>query len=68
MDRFSSLQLFVRVVDHGSFTHVGRELGIGPPAANKQIAGLEAHVGTQFLSRTSRGLPPTNAGQELLAN
>ncbi|PYE88708.1 LysR family transcriptional regulator [Phyllobacterium leguminum] len=64
MDRFSSLQLFVRVVERGSFTHVGRELGLGQPAVSKQIAALEAHLGTQLLSRTSRGLHPTAAGQD----
>lgn len=62
MDRFSSLQLFVRVVERGSFTHVGREHGIGQPAVSKQIAALEAHLGAQLFSRTSRGLKPTTAG------
>lgn len=65
VDRFSSLQLFVRVIERGSFTHVGRELGIGQPAVSKQIAALEARLGTQLLSRTSRGLQPTAAGQDL---
>jgi LysR family transcriptional regulator for bpeEF and oprC len=65
VDRFSSLQLFVRVVERGSFTHVGRELGIGQPAVSKQVAALEAHLGTPLLSRTSRGLTPTAAGQDL---
>jgi LysR family transcriptional regulator for bpeEF and oprC len=65
VDRFSSLQLFVRVVERGSFTHVGRELGIGQPAVSKQIAALEAHFGTRLLSRTPRGLQPTAAGQDL---
>ncbi|TCQ97302.1 LysR family transcriptional regulator [Neorhizobium sp. JUb45] len=65
MDRFSSLKLFVRVVERGSFTHVGRELGIGQPAVSKQIGALEAHLGAQLLSRTSRGLQPTAAGLDL---
>lgn len=65
MDRFSSLRVFIRVVERGSFTHVGRELGIGQPAVSKQIAALEQHLGTQLLSRTSRGLQPTAAGLDL---
>jgi LysR family transcriptional regulator for bpeEF and oprC len=65
MDRFSSLQLFVRVVDLGSFTRAGMELGLGQPAASKQIASLEAHLGSQLLDRTSRGLRPTAAGLDL---
>jgi DNA-binding transcriptional LysR family regulator len=65
MDRFSSLQLFVRVVERGSFTYVARELGLGQPAVSKQIAALEAHLGTPLLNRTPRGLNPTAAGQDL---
>lgn len=65
VDRFSSLQLFIRVVERGNFTHVGRELGPGQPAVSKQIAALETHLGAQLLSRTSRGLQPTTAGQDL---
>lgn len=65
MDRFSALQLFVRVVDGGSFTQAARELGLGQPAVSKQVAMLEAHLGTSLLKRTSRGLHPTAAGQEL---
>jgi len=29
VDRFSSLRIFVRVIERGSFSHVGREMGIG---------------------------------------
>ncbi len=64
MDRFSSLQLFVRVVESGSFTRAGRELGLGQPAVSKQIAALELRLGSQLLNRTSRGLNPTAAGQD----
>jgi LysR family transcriptional regulator for bpeEF and oprC len=65
MDRFSALQLFVRVVDAGSFTQAARELDLGQPAVSKQIAALEARFGTPLLNRTSRGLAPTVAGQDL---
>ncbi|NLS01604.1 LysR family transcriptional regulator [Rhizobium sp. P38BS-XIX] len=65
MDRFSTLQLFVRVVECESFTRAARELNLGQPAVSKQIAGLETWLGTQLLSRTSRGLRLTAAGQDL---
>jgi LysR family transcriptional regulator for bpeEF and oprC len=65
MDRFSTLRLFVRVVERGSFSHVGRELGVGQPAVSKQIAALEARLGVLLLNRTSRGLSPTAAGNDL---
>ncbi|MFC3125496.1 LysR substrate-binding domain-containing protein [Pseudoroseomonas globiformis] len=64
MDRFASLQLFIRVVDRGSFTRAAHEWGIGQPAVSKQVAALEARLGTPLLNRTSRGLHPTAAGQD----
>lgn len=65
MDRFSSLQLFARVVELGSFTRASKEVGIGQPAVSKQIAALEAHLGARLLDRTSRGLRATAAGLDL---
>jgi DNA-binding transcriptional LysR family regulator len=63
MDRFSTLQVFLRVIDRGSFTQAARELGLGQPSVSKQIAALESRLGTQLLNRTSRGLQPTAAGR-----
>ena len=65
MDRFSSLQLFARVVELGSFTRAAKELGIGQPSVSKQIAALEAHLGARLVDRTSRGLRATAAGLDL---
>lgn len=65
MDRFATLQLFVRVVERGSFSQAARDLGIGQPGVSKQVAALEARLGTALLTRTSRGLQPTPAGEEL---
>jgi LysR family transcriptional regulator for bpeEF and oprC len=65
MDRISSLQFFVRVVESGSFSQAARELGVGQPAVSKQIAALEKRLGAQLLNRTSRGLRPTPSGIEL---
>lgn len=64
MDRLDAMNLFVRVVDSGSFSAVARALGVGQPAISKQIAALEAHLGAQLLQRTSRSLTLTEAGQD----
>src|SRR6185437_13813259 len=41
MDRMTAIRLFVRLVECGSFSAVGREEGIGQPAVSKQIGALE---------------------------
>lgn len=64
-DRFSPLQLFVRVVELGNFTRAAHEAGLGQPAVSKQMAALEARLGTRLLDRSSRGLRPTAAGLDL---
>lgn len=65
MDRLSTLQLLTRVIELGSFTRAGQELGLGQPSVSKQIAALEARLGTRLLERTSRGLRPTAAGLDI---
>jgi DNA-binding transcriptional LysR family regulator len=63
MDRLDAIRLFVRLVECGSFSAVGREEGIGQPAVSKQINALERHLGAQLVLRTSRQVVITEAGQ-----
>lgn len=63
MDRFSSMDAFIRVVDTGSFTAAARQIRVGQPAMSKMIAQLEQHLGVKLLVRTTRGLKPTEAGE-----
>lgn len=63
MDKISAIRLFVRLVECGSFSAVGRIEGIGQPAVSKQIASLERHLGAQLVMRTSRQIVITEAGQ-----
>lgn len=63
MDRLDAIRLFVRLVECGSFSAVGREEGIGQPAVSKQIAALERNLGAQLVLRTSRQVSITDAGQ-----
>jgi DNA-binding transcriptional LysR family regulator len=65
MDRLDAMKLFVRLVECGSFSAVGREANIGQPAVSKQIAALEQHLGTQLVLRTSRQVVITESGQAL---
>ena len=64
MDRFEALQIFVRVVEKGSFSAVAKERGIGQPAVSKQISALEDELGTELIHRTSRSIALTDSGRD----
>jgi DNA-binding transcriptional LysR family regulator len=63
MDRFQAVRLFIRVVDLGSFSKAASELGLGQPSATKQVAQLEAKLGSRLLHRSTHGVTPTEIGQ-----
>ncbi len=63
MDRLTAMQMFVRVVETGSFSAVARELGTTQSAVSKQVAALERHLGTPLLARTTRALSLTDEGR-----
>jgi DNA-binding transcriptional LysR family regulator len=66
MDRLASMETFVRVVDTGSFSGAARQLRVGQPAVSKSIAQLEEYLGVKLLTRSTRGLTPTEAGLSYL--
>jgi DNA-binding transcriptional LysR family regulator len=63
MDKLSAMEAFIRVVEAGSFSAVARELGSTQSAVSKQVAALEAHLGVQLLSRTTRSTAITDEGR-----
>jgi LysR family transcriptional regulator for bpeEF and oprC len=64
MDRLDAMRVFARVVETGSFSTVARQQGVAQSTVSKQIAGLERHLGTQLLRRSSRELSLTEAGRD----
>src|SRR5882672_6807514 len=64
MDKFDSMQMFVRVIEKGSFSAVAKERGIGQPAVSKQISALEDELVTELIHRTSRSIATTEAGRD----
>ena len=64
MDKFDAMQVFVRVVEKGSFSAVAKERGIGQPAVSKQISALEDELGTELIHRTSRSIALTEPGRD----
>ena len=64
MDKLDAMRTFARVVESGSFSQAARDLNVSQPTVSKQLAALEARLGTQLLSRNSRALAVTPAGQD----
>jgi LysR family transcriptional regulator for bpeEF and oprC len=64
LDKFDAMQMFVRIVERGSFSAIARERGIGQPAVSKQISSLEAELGTELIHRNSRSITLTEAGRD----
>lgn len=67
MDRLTAMQTFVRVVESGSFSAVAREARATQSGVSKQVAGLERALGAKLLSRTTRSLALTEAGERYFA-
>jgi DNA-binding transcriptional LysR family regulator len=62
MDRLDSLELFVRIVDRGSFSAAAADLGVSRPVATAAIKELERRLGTRLLQRSTRHVQPTREG------
>jgi len=62
MDRLQGMQLFIRVVETGSFSKASTDLGITQPTATKHVAALEQRLGARLFHRSTRGVTPTEIG------
>ena len=62
MDRLAGLDLFIRVVETGSFSKAAEDLGIAQPTASKAVAAIEERLGARLLHRSTRGVTPTAVG------
>ena len=63
MDRLESDKMFVAVMETGSFTAAAARLGTSSGQASKLVSRLESELGVRLLSRTTRAVSPTEAGQ-----
>jgi DNA-binding transcriptional LysR family regulator len=59
------LLVFARVVEALSFSRAAEQLGVTKSAVSKQVAQLEAQLGVQLLSRTTRKLSLTDVGERV---
>ena len=64
---FNALATFATVARERSFTRAAAQLGVSQSALSQSIRQLEERVGLRLLTRTTRSVAPTEAGERLLA-
>ena|SRR5581483_9899006 len=60
------LAAFLAIAEERSFTKAAKRLAVSPSAMSHAIRGLEETLGVRLLSRTTRSVAPTEAGEQLL--
>jgi DNA-binding transcriptional LysR family regulator len=65
-ENFGDLLAFLAVARARSFTRAAAQLGVSQSALSHTIRGLEARLGIRLLTRTTRSVAPTEAGERLL--
>lgn len=65
-DNFSEIAAFLAVARDRSFTRAAAKLGVTPSALSHSIGGLETRLGIRLLSRTTRNVSATEAGERLI--
>ena len=63
MDKLKSMQVFVYVVQHGSFSGAATSFAVTSTMIGKHIKFLETHLGTKLINRTTRRQSLTETGQ-----
>jgi DNA-binding transcriptional LysR family regulator len=64
----NDLIAFLAVARERSFTRAAAQLGVSQSALSHTIRGLEERLGLRLLTRTTRSVAPTQAGERLLRN
>lgn len=66
-DQFSDLAVFAAIASDRSFTRAAKRLGVTQSALSQTMRRLEGQLGFRLLTRTTRSVTPTAAGERLLA-
>ena len=66
MDRFKTIDSFVRVAIAGSFSSAAKQLGMSRALVSLHVTDLERRLGVRLLNRTTRSLTLTQAILELI--
>ncbi|MFK3857201.1 LysR family transcriptional regulator [Agrobacterium pusense] len=67
MDRLDAMAVLLSVVEHGSLSAASRALHAPLPTVSRKIAELESHLGVRLMTRTSRRILLTEAGESYVA-
>ena len=67
-ESYNDLLAFIAVARAQSFTRAAAQLGVSQSALSHTIRALEAKMGVRLLTRTTRSVSPTEAGERLLLN
>ncbi|WP_416414811.1 LysR family transcriptional regulator [Pantoea sp. App145] len=67
-ENFNDLIYLVMVAREQSFTRAAAKLGVSQSALSHSIRGLEERLNTRLLTRTTRSVAPTEAGERLIQN
>ena len=67
-DELSDLRTFVLVAREESFTRAAAKLGVSPSAVSHTIRALEGRLGLRLLTRTTRSVAMTEAGERLYSS
>jgi DNA-binding transcriptional LysR family regulator len=65
-EQMADLTAFVAVAEERSFTRAAARLGLSQSALSQIVRRLEASLGLPLLTRTTRSVAPTEAGERLL--
>lgn len=65
-DSYNNLLAFIAVARERSFTRAAAQLGVSQSALSHLIRALEAKMGVRLLTRTTRSVSPTEAGEQLM--
>ena len=66
-DEIADLAAFVVVAEERSFTKAAARLGMAQSALSQIVRRIEERLGLRLLSRTTRSVAPTEAGERLIA-
>lgn len=64
-DNFNDLLSFMVVARERSFTRAAAQLGVSQSALSHAMRKLEARLDVRLLTRTTRSVVPTQAGEQL---